>query len=735
MDSSGLFSLKGIKDRSVLKLAPDAIAIMNNAFGEKAISPMDPETNNSFSVSGNKESMKYLQGGITSINVSASISPSGSGRANIEVVAPQYKGLHNDYYVDMPNGIRVPYFLPMTEVKIFMKSRFIEKAPANKYRPQYYPVFWGFITNVTESYSGGVSTFSLNCVDLLNWWAFQKLTVAPSLANTILGSNQKDQISTIFEFMNPWEIIYSLFLDTFFNRKGSDSTDNFVYPNFSSLYNNPQIGNVSGDDVGKVLGGLARSATEYWSRRFDFQSFAGPDGIIGDKSASEEDLAKKGKAALEMYGLVGPIELKSIAQSVKEYMSTSDKSKNRTTRAELDLDFSILERVLPYGAFSLYGDGSQSLQNTKLEIANKICEDTHMEFFVDLNGSFVFKPPMYNLDVVFGGDETYVMKSEDIINFSFSQNTDAIVNYLEVTGPFNYHFPELAYLGVHIDYESVKRYGLRHQTLSMNYGNTPATLRAIAVAEMARINAKTKTGALSIPLRSEMRLGYPVYISHADCFYYVSGISHSFSFGSSATTQLNLEARRDRVFDSGEVTSVPGKILKGYVVKLRNEISEILAEGKAVDDEKLEPIAQGARTQGDLGKDNKANELNKLQKQYLESTSGLYAGNNSEGFTEIRPASKEITRDKVVDQGKPEDGNTDAETSLKILSNEMIHITKETVPYTDKNGYEHIGAFPYGANLLLDREDNYKFVDLADRINSEEYKNIRLLKLKPKDRG
>jgi hypothetical protein len=28
-------------------------------------------------------------------------------------------------------------------------------------------------------------------------------------------------------------------------------------------------------------------------------------------------------------------------------------------------------------------------------------------------------------------------------------------------------------------------------------------------------------------------------------------------------------------------------------------------------------------------------------------------------------------------------------------------ITKDTIPYTDKKGYRHIGGFPYGANLSL----------------------------------
>jgi hypothetical protein len=39
-------------------------------------------------------------------------------------------------------------------------------------------------------------------------------------------------------------------------------------------------------------------------------------------------------------------------------------------------------------------------------------------------------------------------------------------------------------------------------------------------------------------------------------------------------------------------------------------------------------------------------------------------------------------------------------------------ITNETVPYTDKNGYRHIGGFPYGANLVV-----MKNGDMLDSTN------------------
>jgi hypothetical protein len=143
-DKSGLFSFNEFKFRgSVLKLAPDAFITINGAIGSRVLSPAD--------TNGKKD--LDVKGGITSITVNAAVAPAGATRATIEVIAPLFKGMHEDYYINLPNGTKVPFFMPMMEVKIYMKGRFLESEYQNA--PRYYPVFWGMITNVTESYTGG----------------------------------------------------------------------------------------------------------------------------------------------------------------------------------------------------------------------------------------------------------------------------------------------------------------------------------------------------------------------------------------------------------------------------------------------------------------------------------------------------------------------------------------------------------------------------------------------------
>ena len=153
-----IFDFNDFNHRNVLKLAPDAFVTFNGALGARIVSPLRENQFQNISA----------QGGITSINVNAS-TQTGSGRASIHVVAPTYKGLHEDYYVTMASGVRLHYFLPMMEVKIYMKGRYTKYT---KNQPTYYPVFWGLITSVSEDYNDGVTSFNISCSDILTWWKY-----------------------------------------------------------------------------------------------------------------------------------------------------------------------------------------------------------------------------------------------------------------------------------------------------------------------------------------------------------------------------------------------------------------------------------------------------------------------------------------------------------------------------------------------------------------------------------
>jgi hypothetical protein len=74
------------------------------------------------------------------------------------------------------------------------------------------------------------------------------------------------------------------------------------------------------------------------------------------------------------------------------------------------------------------------------------------------------------------------------------------------------------------------------------------------VSHLDVLNAGTNSCSITIPIRPELRTGHPIYVEHIDCFYYIAGLAHSFSFGGSCTTTLQLTAKRAKWIPPGDPT-------------------------------------------------------------------------------------------------------------------------------------------------------------------------------------
>jgi hypothetical protein len=60
-----------------------------------------------------------------------------------------------------------------------------------------------------------------------------------------------------------------------------------------------------------------------------------------------------------------------------------------------------------------------------------------------------------------------------------------------------------------------------------------------------------RTAQITIPMRPELRPGYPVWVEHLDCFFYAKSLSHSFAPGSSAQTTITGIAKRAKWLPPG----------------------------------------------------------------------------------------------------------------------------------------------------------------------------------------
>jgi len=632
---SGLFTMADFKNRGVTKLAPDALVYISGNFGTSVILPVTGKTQN-----------VDFQDGITTINIQNNVDPPGSSTASIEVVTPIYNEKSN-YWINVQGDdgrtYRIPYFVPMMEIKIWLKGRFLVGGA-----PQYYPAFWGFIMNVEESYSGGMYKINLQCGDMLHWWSYVNVAYKPNPASNIMmmGKQKLSAYPSRYKRSNAFEIIYSL-------------TQQMTYENFTPpdwlAKKTPQGVILPQAAVEHIFGGILN----YWNRRF----------------GQQENI-------LRMYGAQGnliPTELVKIfkrpfADNPQHPEGPSiDPAKGGSyslVKEGYSIEDSAVKDFEVFMTFAEMGNLDTAEYFSKLEIATQVKSMVEYEFFQDVNGNFIFKPPFFNLNTK--NILPYKIKAPDIINFSSTTNSDEIVTALQVETSIHQAIRNKDFVnnvGYHIDMDLTKRYGERFKKITVWWLSAGSTVaRSAAVGHLSLMNVKAFCGNVTIPGRPEIRLGYPVYIDHKDVFYYVKSINHTFDYGGSFTTTLSLEGERPRVYD-------------GKTFKIQKDKIYLLTEKFSADEN--DPISNQIEidpSKSPISTNIVANQTS--QQQVLPGPGKIQEGIlRGSGYI----SSSQLGRYLIVDRKKPE----------------QVRIGSDTIPYTDEEGYKVIGGFRYGRGIPL----------------------------------
>jgi len=188
-------------------------------------------------------------------------------------------------------------------------------------------------------------------------------------------------------------------------------------------------------------------------------------------------------------------------------------------------------------------------------LAPQVRQVTGFEFFQDVDGDFVFKPPYYNLDT--SNNRVFVVKDIDIINITFTEAEPEVTSLVVKSGQFanigglNLEGNEYGTRGEYIDYRLVAKFGWRQDSFESAYLTNPKALFYACVSRMDLFNLNMTRANCQIPLRPELRPGYPVYLESFDCFYYLVSFSHTFNFNGQCTTNLTLNGRRAKFYAPG----------------------------------------------------------------------------------------------------------------------------------------------------------------------------------------
>ena len=189
---------------------------------------------------------------------------------------------------------------------------------------------------------------------------------------------------------------------------------------------------------------------------------------------------------------------------------------------------------------------------TRLEILVRMADVVGYEFYQDLSGNIIFKPPFYNMDT--RGDAVFNINDIDILSEQVAEDesqiklTSAIVlgSYhpmIEDSTP-----PELKPMGQWVDLNLISKYGQRTKSITMPMLRTPEQAQVYAISSVAKENRFAKRINIQIPARPELMLGFPVYLPGRDCFGYLERINWTYSAGNDFVFQVELSGIRRRIY-------------------------------------------------------------------------------------------------------------------------------------------------------------------------------------------
>ena len=447
----------------------------------------------------------------------------------------------------------------------------------------YYHVFHGVVTGVQHQYAGGVHTITLTGSSMLNFWQYQQMSTQASMFGT-RPSNSGNRISWTgnnFTGMHPYEIMYFLHHDTAGAAAG-------VSWALSDKTNQDAVSSVTGESLYSLN-------LRYWEERFRTTMtrlrFYGINGEL--YSTVQAAFLAKSKGT-ELSHLIRNRYLDPMVQKASKNENTTflrsaalagltlPPSRLRPDGSSLDVDpnaearpaagaggllsggdtrtpvqVNLVEMVAYVSNITQWGQLQmfESSYESKLAIAQKVCEVTGFEFFQDVDGDFVFKPPLYNLDT--SSSRVYRIEDIDIININFDEK-EPVATFITGKGEGFKNLGgtglegEWGVRGQYVDFRLVAQFGWRGADFETSYYNDKTAIFFSAVSRLDILNAPCHSASLTIPLRPELRPGFPVYIRYLDCFYYCPSFAHSYSVGGSCTTSLQLIAKRAKFFAPGK---------------------------------------------------------------------------------------------------------------------------------------------------------------------------------------
>lgn len=450
---------------------------------------------------------RYLTSFSTEGNVD---SPPGGATVNLSIPDNEI----NDFYVDGELAI-----VEMMEIALFAKGYYTVGG-----YPQYYRIFWGMVSSVQKSWSNGQTNITINCKDMLRWWELTNVNINPAFLDANLSQAGFQLFQNKFAGANPYTVIIAL---------AREAMGDFSLTTGSFLSFRPELGAEN-----QVIAQYAKDIMAYWQLKF---------GNIWN------NLVLYGTSG-QAYTFTGsPANVSPVQVSREIFIA---ENQNLSLNSETSL-FKIQPHEIAAFKVEVPRAGEvdffQSEVQSKLSIALTARDQAGgYELYCDSTGDIVFKPPFYNLNVMPNKPLSWIHDHE-IIDESITSSEQEV--YTHVTSSGN-AFGGVTDWGLNdeittprtgvIDWHLLKRYGWRRLDVQVEWAGNARRLFYHLLDHIDKVNSKRVSGTITIPLRPEIRMGFPVWVPKYDSFFYVTGVSHNYAPGGQATTTLTLTAKRSK---------------------------------------------------------------------------------------------------------------------------------------------------------------------------------------------
>lgn len=578
----GKHSIRNIKqtaqEREVIKTAPDIIVYLNGKaylinpyINSGKADPHNPSKNvgQNFAYVNFNDHVQTFQASYDTDN----LIPSG----NIALQVPN----HQKYLYQSPGGNNL--LETMMEVQVYAKGYF----PSGTGNTVYHRIFKGMTTNITHNDTGTVLQINVQCLGVLHFLEFMFMDLSPAaLTNserpmTPYLSNQSK--------MNPYEMLADVF-NRGISIEGFQRTS-IVQANINQ--------NKTGKEELDWKGAIEAGYINKWQPILD--NLRREVHILGYKMGATHKANKD----------LPPPDTNTPGATVNQPEGLANQDPTlMASQFMVTPAVSLIEQVynedyytdVIRGYHMDLGIGNLQLVNgritSRLERIRTIVQMINYEGYQDIDGTVIFKPPLYNLDVTTIGTSTpsstggaiptsvdiradtnpFIVHLSEIESETESEDEQAVrATRVTTQVPFlpNSIVPPDANSIVrpavsHIDVFKMAKFGLREEpprTIPwLSYGDKVA-MYTYAVCELNRVNRGWRTYNMTIPLRPELKIGFPIYLPHKDMYGYIKNVSIAYQSGGAATMTVTLDSLRKRPVFPAKLTNNDGSSSTVYTTQ------------------------------------------------------------------------------------------------------------------------------------------------------------------------